>query len=71
MDDGDDLAKMREMAGKFYEKTAEKPKNFDALDGEEKQALRLVREQNRELLRGQGLPEGEIDNLMGPEPDWS
>lgn len=65
-----DMDDMREAAQEFYEKTADKPRNWDALTLDEKRAMKSTREQNREHLRGQGVPESEIDNMLGPEPDW-
>jgi len=65
-----DMDEMREAAKEFYKDTADKPKNWDELSVEEMKAMKSTREQNREHLRGQGVPEHEVDNMLGPEPDW-
>ena len=65
-----DMEEMREAASKFYEGTADKPKNWEDLSIDEMKAMRSTREQNREHLRSQGVSDEEIANMLGPEPDW-
>jgi hypothetical protein len=65
-----DMGQMREAAQEFYESTEAKPRNWDSLSIDEMRAMKSTREQNREHLRSQGVPEFEIDNMLGPEPDW-
>lgn len=65
-----DLEEMREAAQEFYEGTAARPRNWDSLSIDEMRAMKSTREQNRAHLRSQGLPDPEIDNMLGPEPEW-
>jgi hypothetical protein len=65
-----DMGQMREAAQEFYESTEAKPRNWDSLSIDEMRAMKSTREQNREHLRSQGVPEFEIDNMLGPEPEW-
>lgn len=65
-----DMEQMRDAAEQFYEKTAAQPKNWESLSIDEMRAMKSTREQNREHLRSQGVPDSEIDNMLGPEPDW-
>ncbi len=65
-----DMENLRAAAEEFYENTAAQPKNWDSLTVDEMKAMRSAREQNREHLKSQGVPESEIDNMLGPEPDW-
>lgn len=65
-----DMEDLRAAAEGFYETTAAQPKNWDSLSIDEMKAMKSAREQNREHLRGQGVPDSEVDNMLGPEPDW-
>lgn len=65
-----DMEAMREAAEEFYESTDAKPRNWESLSIDEMRAMKSTRDQNREHLRGQGVPDFEIDNMLGPEPDW-